>query len=79
MLRTMLGPLGATEVQHLDLQEEGKKESSLCVYHSFWCESWWWQCQCERSRVGGKMQIEGDLQGITVMPLNMLSLVLVCA
>lgn len=36
----------------------------------------WWQCQSERSRAGGKMQIEGDTDLIgedTVLSLNVLS------
>lgn len=63
MLRTMLGPVGATEVQHLDLQEEGKKESSLCVYHSFGVKVGGGNVSLRGLERVGKCKLKGTFRG----------------
>lgn len=43
----------------LILQEEGRKELSLCACHSFWCERWMAaMSHAERPRASRKKQIE---------------------
>lgn len=71
-----MGNTKAIQYLVLILQEEGRKELSLCVCHSSWCERWMAaMSHVERPRASRKKHIEGDvnLVGTMVVPLNMLS------
>ena len=51
------------EVQQLvlALREEGSRTHHGVSDTPSGVKAWWWQCQCERPRTGGKMETEGHV------------------